>query len=418
MRKIGLIVFLFFAMSVNAQKLLIPMDESQKDHLKAYGLTYWVLEHNKEAEWLLNYKGGAFMIDAYDAFEKECLLRGISFEKISLAKAESIRVEIENPGVNASIVKLLKAPKIAVYSPKSAQPWDDAVTMVLKYAQIPYEVVFDDEVLDGKLPLYDWLHLHHEDFTGQYGKFYASYHNASWYIEQVDEATSMAAKHGYKKVSEMKLAVVKKIRDFTIGGGFLFAMCSATDSYDIALAADGVDICESIYDGDGADPKANSKLNYDNTFAFKDFQLIMDPYYYEYSNIDVQPHERSVVENNDVFVLNEFSAKWDVVPTILTQNHQKVVKAFWGQTTAFKKDFIKSNVIILGENKSLSEVRYMHGVAGKGTWTFYSGHDPEDYRHMVGEPPTDLSLHPSSPGYRLILNNILYPSAKKEKKKT
>jgi hypothetical protein len=418
MRKLILFVFVLCAISADAQKLLIPMDESQKDHLKAYGLTYWVLEHDKEAEWLLNYRGGSFMIDAYDAFEKECLLRGISFEKISLAKAEAIRVEIENPGVNASIVKLLKAPKIAVYSPKSAQPWDDAVTMVLKYAQIPYEVVFDDEVLDGKLPLYDWLHLHHEDFTGQYGKFYASYHNASWYIEQVDEATAMAAKHGYKKVSEMKLAVVKKIRDFTMGGGFLFAMCSATDSYDIALAADGVDICESMYDGDGADPKANSKLNYENTFAFKDFQLIMDPYYYEYSNIDVQPHERSVQENNDVFVLNEFSAKWDVVPTILTQNHQNVVKAFWGQTTAFKKDFIKSNVIILGENKSLGEVRYMHGVVGKGTWTFYAGHDPEDYRHMVGEPPTDLSLHPSSPGYRLILNNILYPSAKKEKKKT
>ncbi len=418
MRKLIIIALLFCGLGVNAQKLLIPMDEGQKDHLKAYGLTYWVLEHDKEAEWLLNYRGGSFMIDAYDAFEKECLLRGVSFEKVSLAKAESIRLEIENPGVNASIVKLLKAPKIAVYSPKSAQPWDDAVTMVLKYAQIPYEVVFDDEVLDGKLPLYDWLHLHHEDFTGQYGKFYASYHNASWYIEQVDEATAMAAKHGYKKVSEMKLAVVKKIRDFTMGGGFLFAMCSATDSYDIALAADGVDICESMYDGDGADPRANSKLNFENTFAFKDFQLIMDPYYYDYSNIDVQPHERSVVENNDVFVLNDFSAKWDVVPTILTQNHQKVVKGFWGQTTAFKKDFVKSNVIILGENKSLNEVRYMHGVVGKGTWTFYAGHDPEDYRHMVGEPPTDLSLHPGSPGYRLILNNILYPSAKKEKKKT
>lgn len=404
--------------AVKAQKLLIPMDESQKDHLKAYGITYWVLQHDKEAEWLLNYRGGSFLIDAYDAFEKECLLRGVSFEKISLAKAEAIKIEIENPAVNANVLKLLKAPRIAVYSPKSAQPWDDAVTMVLTYAQIPYDVIFDDEVLDGKLPLYDWLHLHHEDFTGQYGKFYASYHNAPWYIEQVEEAEAMAAKHGYKKVSELKLAVVKKIRDFTIGGGFLFAMCSATDSYDISLAADGVDICESMYDGDPADPRANSKLNYNSTFAFKDFQLIMDPYYYEYSNIDMQPQERNINENNDVFVINEFSAKWDVVPAILTQNHEKVLKGFWGQTTAFKKNLVKSSVIIMGENKSLDEVRYMHGVMGKGTWTFYAGHDPEDYRHMVGEPPTDLSLHPNSPGYRLILNNILFPSAKQEKKKT
>ncbi len=394
------------------------MDESQRDHLKAYGVAFWVLQYDKEVEWLLNYRGGSFMVDDYESFEKECLLRGVSFEKITYAKADAIRFEIENPVVNASVVKLLKAPKIAVYSPKSNQPWDDAVTMVLTYAQIPYDVVFDDEVLDGKLPLYDWLHLHHEDFTGQYGKFYASYRNAPWYLEQVAEAESTAAKHGYKKVSELKLAVVKKIRDFTLGGGFLFAMCSATDSYDIALAAEDVDICAGVFDGDPADPRATEKMDFSKTFAFKDFQLIMDPMFYEYSSIDMQPHERNIPENNDVFVLNEFSAKWDVVPTILTQNHERVLKGFWGQTTAFKKPQVKSSVIIMGENKSLNEVRYMHGVMGLGTWTFYGGHDPEDYRHMVGEPPTDLALHPNSPGYRLILNNILYPSAKKEKKKT
>lgn len=405
-------------LGVSAQKLLIPMDESQKDHLKAYGLTYFVLNYDKEVEWLLNYRGGSFMMDAYPEFEKECLLRGISFEKISYAAAGAIIAEIESPVVNANVVKLNKAPKIAVYSPKSAQPWDDAVTMVLTYAQIPYDIVFDDEVLDGKLPLYDWLHLHHEDFTGQYGKFYGSYRNANWYIEQVEEAESTATRYGYSKVSQMKLEVVRKIRDFTIGGGFLFAMCSATDSYDIALAADGLDICAEMYDGDPMDYNANAKLDYNKTFAFKDFQLIMDPLYYEYSNIDLQPHERNVQESSDVFVLNEFSAKWDVVPTILTQNHLRVCKGFYGQTTAFRKNLIKSNVIIMGENKGLDEVRYMHGIIGRGTWTFYAGHDPEDYRHMVGEPPTDLSLHPNSPGYRLILNNILYPSAKKEKRKT
>ena len=413
-----LLTFLLGSIQASATYMLIPMDESQSDHLKAYGVAYSILEYDKEVEWLLNYKGGSFMTYHYDEFEKLCLLRGVSFTKISDSKAQEIRDEIENPVVNASVVKLLTAPKIAVYSPKSAQPWDDAVTMVLEYAEIPYEKVFDDEVLNGDLPLYDWLHLHHEDFTGQYGKFYAHYRNAAWYQEQVKEAETMAAKHGFEKVSELKLAVVKKIRDFTLGGGFLFAMCSATDSYDIALAADGVDICAEMYDGDPADPQAQSKLDESKTFAFKNIQLERNPYVYEYSNIDVNPMSRGVNEQTDVFVLNEFSAKWDVVPTILTQNHEKVVKGFMGQTTAFKKDVVKSSTIIMGENKSLNEVRYMHGSMGKGTWTFYGGHDPEDYRHLVDEPPTDLALHPNSPGYRLILNNILFPSAKKEKQKT
>lgn len=419
MKKIvALLVICLMVTASYADKILIPMDDSQKDHLKAYGMAFWVLQKDQEVDWLLNYKGGSFMIQYHDIFEKQLKLKGVSYKRISNAESATIVKEIENPAVNASVVKLLTAPKVAVYSPKTAQPWDDAVTMVLTYAEIPYDVVFDDEVLDGKLPLYDWLHLHHEDFTGQYGKFYASYRNAKWYKDQVKEAEAMAAKHGFKKVSDLKLAVAKKIRDFTLGGGFLFAMCSATDSYDIALAADDVDICEYMYDGDGKDPNAQKKLDYSKTFAFKDFFLEPNPYVYEYSNIDVQPNKRRVSEVNDVFVLNEFSAKWDVVPSLLTQNHTKVVKGFMGQTTAFKKNLVKSSVTIMGENKSLNEARYIHGTLGKGQWTFYGGHDPEDYRHMVGEPPTDLSLHPNSPGYRLILNNILFPSAKKKKQKT
>jgi len=393
----SIILLLFIGIAAQAEYLLIPMDDSQKDHLKAYGIAYSVLEFDKEVEWLLNYKGGAFMTAYYEDFEKLCLLRGVGYKKISNSQAQVIRDEIENPVVNASIVKLLTAPKIAVYTPTSAQPW---------------------EVLTGDLPLYDWLHLHHEDFTGQYGKFYAHYRNAPWYKEQVKEAEEMAAKHGYEKVSELKRAVAKKIRDFTLGGGFLFAMCSATDSYDIALAADDVDICADMYDGDAADPQAQSKLDFSKTFAFEGIQLERNPYVYEYSNIDVNPATRGVTEANDVFVLNEFSAKWDVVPTILTQNHEKVIKGFMGQTTAFRKEVVKSSTIIMGENKALNEVRYLHGTMGKGTWTFYGGHDPEDYRHLVNEPPTDLSLHPNSPGYRLILNNLLFPSAKKEKQKT
>lgn len=406
------------ALGLRADKLLVPMDAAQKNHLKAYGIAYWVLEKEVDVEWLLNYKGGSFLMDAYENIEKECLLRGVSYTTISEAKANSIKNELASPAVNADVVKLLKVPKIAVYSPKTAQPWDDAVTLVLTYAEIPYDVIFDDEVLDGKLPRYDWLHLHHEDFTGQYGKFFASFRNAPWYQEQVAEAEEMAAKHGFKKVSELKLAVTKKIRDFTAGGGFLFAMCSATDSYDIAMAADGVDICERMFDGDGIQPGAQAALDYSKSFAFHNFQIEMNPMRYEVSSIDVDPSTRRVREENDLFALNEFSAKWDVIPTILTQNHERIIKAFMGQTTAFKKEFVKSTVIIMGENKSLNEARYIHGTFGKGQFTFYGGHDPEDYQHMVGEPPTDLALHPNSPGYRLILNNILFPSVKKKKQKT
>lgn len=381
-------------------------------------MTYWVLQNNIEMDWLLNYRGGSFMVKYYQRFENELIIRGISYEVISDAQSNQIINEISSPSSNTDVMKLEKAPKIAVYSPKSLQPWDDAVTLALTYAEIPYDIVFDDEVLLGDLPKYDWLHLHHEDFTGQYGKFYLNYRNSPWYIEQQNEFEATSRKHGFAKVSLMKLAVAKKIRGYVAGGGFLFAMCSATDTYDIALAADGVDIVESMYDGDPADPAAQQKLNFDYTFAFHQFRISRDPYEYEYSNIDNQEYERGLKETNDYFTLFEFSAKWDPVPTMLTQNHNRIIKGFMGQTTGFKGDLVKPDVVVMGENAEINEARYIHGIFGKGFWTFYGGHDPEDYKHIVGEEPTDLNLYPSSPGYRLILNNILFPAAKKKKQKT
>ncbi|MCA0428039.1 MAG: asparagine synthetase B [Bacteroidetes bacterium] len=418
MRKLLLLLLLSLPLGAFATRILVPMDNDQRNHLKAYGITYWILKNNGEVDWLLNYRGGSFMCLYSDQIEKECKIRGVTYELISEGQVSEILLEIAKPDVNMELVKLLKAPKIAVYSPKTKQPWDDAVTLVLTYAEIPYEVVFDDEVLNGKLPLYDWLHLHHEDFTGQYGKFYQSFGSSAWYQAEVRENEMVAARHGFRKVSELKLAVAKKIRDFVLGGGFMFAMCSATDTWDIALAADGLDICETPYDGDPADWTADRKLDFSKGFAFKDYKLYLDPYIYEHSYIDAMQGSRPVTEQNDVFSLFEFSAKWDMVPTMLNQNHTSTVKGFWGQTTAFRKQFIKSEVTVLAENKQLSEARYIHGSAGKGTWTFYGGHDPEDYQHQVGEPPTDLNLHPNSPGYRLILNNVLFPSAQKKKQKT
>jgi hypothetical protein len=416
---IGLLVLLFLFKTGFSIQILVPMDDKQKQHLKAYGIAFWILKKDKGVEWLLNYRGGSFLFDYDVEVEKECILRGVIYEQKTGAEVNGIKATIANPDINMEIVKLLKAPKIAVYSPKSKQPWDDAVTLVLTYAEIPYEIVFDEEVMDGKLPLYDWLHLHHEDFTGQMGKF-ISYSGQQWYKDQVAEGEKMAAKYNLAKIPDLKLAVAKKIREFTSGGGFLFAMCSATDTYDIALAADGIDIVHQAYDGDGQDPDAQKKLNYDNCFAFKDFTLVTNPYIYEHSNIDVDNRKRPMLvqENEDFFTLFDYSAKWDIIPTILCQNHTKIIKGFYGQNTAYRKPLVKSNVLIMGENRSLNEARYLHGTFGKGTWTFYSGHDPEDYQHHVGEPPTELSLHPSSPGYRLILNNILFPSAKKKKQKT
>ncbi len=418
MRGFILFFILFSCKVAFANSIFIPMDEKQTNHLKAYGITYWILRTETEVDWLLNYRGGSFMCTYHPAIQNELVVRGVSFEVISDAQANQILSEIASPALNYDVMKLEKYPKIAVYTPKSKQPWDDAVTLVLSYAEIPYDVIFDDEVLTGLLPKYDWLHLHHEDFTGQYGKFYGSYRNMPWYIEQQKEAEDMAKKHGFSKVSQLKLAVALKIKEFVSGGGFMFAMCSATDSYDIALAADGLDICERMYDGDPADPNAQQKLNFANTFAFTDFHLVRDPLQYEFSDIDNHPSERGLRQDNDYFSLFEFSAKWDPVPTMLTQNHTRVIKGFFGQTTGFKSGLIKPDVVIMGENKDIKETKYIHGIFGKGFWTFYGGHDPEDYQHQVGEEPTDLNLHPNSAGYRLILNNVLFPAAKKKKQKT
>jgi hypothetical protein len=412
------LIFVLISLSGNAAKILIYMDDSQKNHMKAYGIAYWVLENDIEVQWLLNYRGGSFMIDQYKAIEEECVIRGVSYQIIADVQANGILREIADPEANMEVVKLEKAPKIAVYSPKSKQPWDDAVTLVMTYAEIPYDVIYDKEILNLALPKYDWLHLHHEDFTGQYGKFYRSYKNAAWYQEQVRDAEQDATEMGFEKVSELKLAVAQEIKKYVAGGGYLFTMCSGTDSYDIALAAQNTDICESMYDGDGADPAAQSKLDFDQTFAFTDFLLEKDPLVYEFSSIDATDIHGRVPQTQDFFTLFDFSAKWDVVPTMLTQNHRTVIKGFMGQTTAFKKQYVKSNILIMGESKAQGTVKYIHGTFGKGQWTFYAGHDPEDYQHRVGDPPTDLNLHPNSPGYRLILNNILFPAAKKKHQKT
>lgn len=400
-----------------AASILIPMDEEQKDHLKSYGIAFWTLKNDETIDWLLNYRGGSFMMKYQKKIEDECKIRGVSYEVVADAKADQILTEVADPSVNMDVVKLEKAPKMAVYSPKNKLPWDDAVTLVLKYAEIPYDVVYDEEVIRGDLPKYDWLHLHHEDFTGQYSKFYGAFRYEQWYNDDVRIQEATARKLGFKKVSQMKLAVAEHIRDFCAGGGFLFAMCSGTDTFDIALAAANTDICESMFDGDAADPGAQSKLDFSQTFAFQNFSLDMNPMSHQFSNIDVTT-TRQVDRTMDFFTLFDFSAKWDVVPSMLTQNHDKVIKGFMGLTTAFNKSLLKPGVTIMGETKSSNEARYIHGEYGKGQWTFYGGHDPEDYQHIVGDPPTDLKLHPNSPGYRLILNNVLFPAAKKKKQKT
>lgn len=406
-----------FSLAARASSILIYMDEDQKNDLKAYGIAYWSITKNADVDWLLNYRGGSFLIKYNQQIENECKIRGVSYEIMPDGKVVNLLNEISDPSVNMEMVKLEKAPKIAVYSPKSKLPWDDAVTLVLSYAEIPYDIIYDDDILQDKLSKYDWLHLHHEDFTGQYGRFWSAFKYASWYQNDVKTQEALAKKMGFKKVSEMKLAVAKHIKEYCVGGGFLFAMCSGTDTFDIALAADGTDICAAMFDGDGADPNAQAKLDFSKTLAFQNFKLNTNPSDYEFSNIDVT-HTRSLTEKEDYFTLFDFSAKWDLVPTMLTQNHEKVIKGFMGQTTAFRKDLIKPSITILGENKGANEVRYLHGEIGKGQFTFYGGHDPEDYQHAIGDPPTDLSLHPNSAGYRLILNNVLFPAAKKKPQKT
>lgn len=418
-RQVALLLLLLCFGVSRANFILLPMDETtQQNHLKAYGITYWCLDKQYKASWLLNYRGGSFLLPDAAEIRKECQIRGVSFEVLSDAQANSILDEISSPSQNMETVILEKAPKVAVYTPPGKQPWDDAVTMVLKYAEIPFKELYDQQVLADELLLYDWLHLHHEDFTGQYGKFYAMYRDAPWYIEQKKEAEALARSLGYEKVSQEKLAVAKKIRDFVIGGGFMFAMCSATDSFDIALSAEGVDICEPMFDGDGSDASYQSRIDYSKTFAFKDFTLERRPERYEFSDIDMTEKRRNVPFEKDYFTLMEFSAKWDVVPSMLCQNHTQLVKGFMGQTTSFERDLVKSSVLVLGECLLNGEARYIHGQKGKGMFTFYGGHDPEDYQHRVGDEPTVLDLHPNSPGFRLILNNVLFPAARKKKQKT
>lgn len=418
MTKITLLLLLLLSgVVLKANHILIPMDNTQTNHLKAYGIAYHALKKGYEIHWLLNYRGGSFVLPFDADGRTECLLKGVGFDVIPPARLNSILAEIGQAEVNADAMKLEKAPRIAVYSPPGKKPWDDAVTLALTYAEIPYDIVYDSEILDGKLKDYDWLHLHHEDFTGQMGKFYRNYRHMDWYKNEEAANTQTAKKYGYTKVSELKKAVVRSIRDYVADGGFMFAMCSATDTYDIALAAMDVDICASVFDGDPIDPNAQEKLDYSKTFAFKDFKLELNPNVYEYSDIDVTDSRR-LNEKDDYFLLFEFSAKWDPVPTMLCQNHENMVKGFMGQTTAFNKKRIKSNVLIMGENKAADETRYIHGEFGKGTWTFFGGHDPEDYQHFVGDPVTELDLHKQSVGYRLILNNVLFPAAKKKQHKT
>src|SRR5690554_2983869 len=397
--------------------LLIPMDQAQKNHLKAYGIAYWALQRDVEVKWLLNYRGGSFLIAHHPEIENECVVRGVSCESITDARSSAILAEIAQPEANQDAVSMNKAPRVAVYTPPNKLPWDDAVTLVLTYAEIDYDEIYDEEILNGKLAEYDWLHLHHEDFTGQFGKFWSTYQHMPWYQQEVGINKELAAKLGFLKVSEMKAFVTREMEKYIINGGFLFAMCAATDTYDIARAATGVDIVAQMFDGDPADPHAHDKLDFSRTLAFENFSLEMDPYVYEFSNIDAT-ESRNVVRENDYFTLFDFSAKWDPIPTMLCQNHNNMIKGFMGQTTAFRKEVIKPGVLIMGENKPAGEARYIHGERGNGFWTFYGGHDPEDYRHLVGDPPTDLNLHPNSPGYRLILNNVLFPAAKKKKRET
>ena len=411
-------LILFSSIPLYSSYILIPMDLEQKNHLKAYGIAYFTIAKDIEVSWLLNYRGGSFMCQYHPAIENECIIRNVTYQVIATVQASVILAEIASMENNMNEVRLTKVPKIAVYSPKSKLPWDDAVTLALTYAEIPYDIIYDEEIITGVLPKYDWLHLHHEDFTGQYGKFWANYRNAKWYQDDVRDQEARAAKLGFSKVSQMKLAVVKNIKNFIAVGGYLFAMCSGTDSFDVALAAEGVDICDVMFDGDPMDPDAQSKLNFDNTLAFTNFTLVTNPYIYEISDIDVDPAFHIKNKKVDYFTLFEFSAKWDPVPTMLTQNHLTVIPGFMGQTTAFRNSKLKPHVVVLADSKFFNEARYIHGEFGKGTWTFYGGHDPEDYQHFVHDPPTELDLFPNSAGYRLILNNVLFPAAKKEKRKT
>jgi hypothetical protein len=409
---------LMSAWLAQAQRILIPMDERQTDHLKAYGVAYWVLTQGVDVDWLLNYRGGSFLTRDFPELERELRIRGVAYEKLTSAQAEQILAQIASEDSNMEAIRLEKAPRIAVYTPPHSLPWDDAVTLALTYAEVPYDKVWDEEVLRGKLAEYDWLHLHHEDFTGQYSRFWALYRHMPWFVRQQRDQEEMARKLGFATVPELKKAIARAIKEYVAAGGFLFAMCTATETLDIALAAEGIDIVPPELDGTPITPEAQQKLDYGKTLAFQGFQVSLNPYETEHSDIDVQPPPALQNPLADYFVLFEFSAKHDPVPTMLTQNHVNVIKGFMGQTTNFRKSRIKESVVILAEAPGRDEVRYLHGNYGRGTFTFYGGHDPEDYQHFVGDPPTDLALHKNSPGYRLILNNILFPAARKKPQKT
>ncbi len=408
----------FGSAKIFAQDLLVPMDVRQSNHLKAYGVAFWSLERSVDVDWLLNYRGGSFILTAFPGMEQELKLRNVYYEKLSGSETATILAQVESDAENMSVVKLEKAPKIGVYAPKQTLPWDDAVLLALTYAEVPYEMIYDDEILMGDLSEIDWLHMHHEDFSGQYGKFYAGFRNHPWYIEQQRLAEASSRKYGHDKVSRLKLSVASTIKEFVFGGGFLFAMCSGTDTFDLALAAHNTDIAPSPFDGDAVDPAATSKLDFDNTLAFRDFEPVYNAMEYEHSDIDYTTPAALRNPAIDYFTLFEFSAKWDPVPSMLTQNHVGTVRGFMGQTTSFRKRTVKPGVVVMAESPGRETVKYLHGLWGQGTFTFYAGHDPEDYTHMVGDPPTDLALHKNSPGYRLILNNVLFPAAKKKKQKT
>lgn len=396
--------------------IMIPMDAAQTDHLRAYGVAYWCLQQGLKVEWLLNYRGGAFIAPDTKLLQVQSRLLGVSIEIIGPDTREEI-LRVMDKG-NYEVVMLEKPPKVAIYTPPDKRPWDDAVTLAMTYAKLPYDTLWDKEVLQGKMAEYDWVHLHHEDFSGQYGKFYATFHNAAWYQDQVKLYMQQAREAGFAKVQQQKCEVARQIRTYVANGGFLFAMCSATDSIDLALAADGIDIVPPEIDGDGQDPGMESKLDFTKTFAFGNFTIIPSAFVYEFTNIDISNYQNVSQPELEDFTLFEFSAKIDPVEAMLTQCHTNEIKGFFGQTTSFNKDTIKKGVRVLAECPGQNRAKYIHGNLGKGTWTFYGGHDPEDFSHAVGDPPTDLSLHKNSPGYRLILNNILFPAAKKKKLKT
>jgi hypothetical protein len=397
--------------------LLIPMDDAQSDHLKAYGLAYRAVQAGGRVEWFLNYRGGSFLLPDADAVRRDAALNGIAVEPVGDDALLGIRGEIAANNMDA--IPLEKAPRVAVYVAPNAAPWDDAVTMALQYAGIPFDKVWDPEVLNGGLARCDWLHLHHEDFTGQYSKFYLIYTGAPWLADMVQRNSDAARTLGFPSVPELKKAVARTIRGYVENGGFLFAMCTATETIDLALAAEHVDIAASFADGTPADPNADAKLDWSKAIAFTGGRVEPNPMIASFSDID--GHQVNAGPRRQplgAFTLFNFSAKIDPVPTMLVQSHRQVIPDFYGLTTSFLRTRLKPADILLADETGAPWVKYIHGDLGKGTWTFFGGHDPEDPQHQIGDPPTDLSLHPHSAGYRLILNNVLFPAAKKRELKT